>query len=497
MLNSVRMNFFGILRLLALTAIAAFPVHAYAAPFHSVYYHRLQGSFWAQMADDTGPSPTPRELAIASVQDNFKAIRSLGFDTVTVGLPDCDSWVSQHGGGFSYDPKTPAAARPQFAVAQEIVLRIAEANHLNVIFAIGFSDYRRSSDGRKTWAGLADEYGSSATPKGAYDYLHSLIDPTAYYGALTTTKLAMIGLADGPVRSHVGDARVVGWNLAGEWNPHVVNATSKIQTHEHIFKKYWNFFYNLVHFRGATNAFAATYLIGQPGGGDIQVANIKAFKQWFAPGSGVEPPDLIGVEFYGDGSYDLTAIRKDLNKMVDAMEMADPGRYPHDFTIPQAKVFLGEGGTNQTTSPAISQYFQDVFRVLADRKLAGLQLWVSDTLGDTKDAAGKPTLSSITPAYDLFTTSFTWAGVRNYAPLPPGVSWHGSPAKGSPYADPASFPASHDLRPAAYGKWSYTGLTDKGRWVQQILVGLPGSDPSGSSLSGTGTPMRVVGVRLR
>jgi len=97
----------------------------------------LQGSFWAQLANDTGASPTPRELAIASIEDNFKSIRALGFDTVTVGLPDSDNWVSQHGGGFSYDPRNPAAGRPEFAVAQEIVLRITDANHLKVIFAIG------------------------------------------------------------------------------------------------------------------------------------------------------------------------------------------------------------------------------------------------------------------------------------------------------------------------------------------------------------------------
>jgi hypothetical protein len=99
------------------------------------------------------------------------------------------------------------------------------------------------------------------------------------------------------------------------------------------------------------------------------------------------------------------------------------------------------------------------------------QLWVSDTLGDAKDASGQLTLSPITPAYDFFTTSFSPAGVRTYAPLSPGVAWHGSPAKGASYADPASYPASQDLRAAAYGKWSYTGLTDKGRWVQKALVG--------------------------
>jgi hypothetical protein len=461
---------FALLLLAILGAIISPSIDARPAPFHSIYYHRLQGSFWAQIADDTGPEPTPRELAIASVQDNFKAIRSLGFDTVTVGLPDSDSWVSQHGGGFSYDPKNLRAARPQFAVAQEIVLRIAEANDLKVIFAIGFSDYRRSSDGRKGWAGLADEYGSSTEPKGAYDYLHALFDPSVYYGNLTTTKLNTIGLADGTVRSHIDDTRIVGWNLAGEWNPNVVNVASKIETHEHTFKKYWNFFYELVHHGGASNAFAATYLIGQPGGGEAQVMNIKAFKQWFSPTSGIKLPDLIGVEFYGNGNYDLAAISKDLNKMIDAMETADPVRYPHDFAIPQDMVFLGEGGTSQTSSPAIGKYFRDVFQVLADRKLIGIQLWVSDTLGESKDASGKPNMVPITPAYDLFTTSFSPVGVRIYSPLPVGVAWHGSPSKDSSYADPANYPAYQDVGAAAYGKWLYTGLTDKGRLVQNVLT---------------------------
>lgn len=456
-------------RLVILILGMLLPMYASGTSFHSIYYHRLQGSFWAQLADDTGTAPTPRELAIASVDNNFKAIRSLGFDTVTIGLPDCDSWVSQHGGGFSYDPKNPSAAKPQFSVAQEIVLRIAFANQLRVIFAIGFSDYRRSSDGRLAWTGLADEYGSSNLPKGAYDYIHSLIDPVAYYGHVMTTKMETIGLENGPIRSHIADPRVIGWNLAGEWNPHVVAPVSKIHTHEHIFRKYWNFFYGLVHFQGVNTAFASTYVIGQPGEGDGQVENIKSFKQWFAPGSGIKQPDLIGVEFYGNGNYDLAGIKQDLNKMIDAMEGADPVRFPRDFPIPIEKIFLGEGTTDQANSPATSQYFQDVFQVLEERKLAGIQLWVSDTLGDALDSNGKPTLSMITSAYDLFDSHFTKFGERSYAPLPSGVSWHGSHTKGGSYGDPANYPANEEVRLAAYGQWSYTGVTDKGRFVEAAL----------------------------
>jgi hypothetical protein len=359
-----------------------------AASFRSVYYHRLQGSFWAQLADDTGASPTPRELAVASIQDNFQAIRSLGFDTVTIGLPDSDNWVSQHGGGFSYDPKDSIAARPQFAVAQEIILRLAEADKLKVIFAIGLSEYRRSSDGGATRAGLADEYGSTSKPRGAFDYLHCLIDPTAYYGSLSTTGLAKIGLADGPVRSHVGDPRVVGWVFSGEWNVNVKSTTSKIAVHEHVFKKYWNFFYNLVHFNGANNAFAGTYLIGQPASGNAQVKNIKAFKQWFAPGSGIEEPDLIGVEFYGPEGYDLASTYKDLDLMVEAMEAADTSGFRGDFAIPASRIFLGEGNTLQTATPTINQYFQDVLQVMTDRRLAGIQFWVTDTLGTRMTSKG-------------------------------------------------------------------------------------------------------------
>ena len=156
--------------------------------------------------------------------------------------------------------------------------------------------------------------------------------------------------------------------------------------------------------------------------------------------------------------------------MVHAMEDADPAKYPHDFAIAREKVFLGEGGTNQSPGPSVQRYFADVFQVLRSQGLAGIQLWVTDTLADAIDGTDQPTLSTAALSYDLFTTEFTKAGVRTYGSLPPGTEWHGSPAKGASYANPASFPASSGNRPAAYGRWSFTGLTDKGRWVQQDIA---------------------------
>jgi hypothetical protein len=447
---------------------------ANAEPFHTIYYHAVQGSFWAQLADDTGAAPTPRERAIASINDNFRAIKALGFETVTIALADSDSWVSAHGGGFSYDPTNPSAARPEFAVAQEIVLRLADANQLKVIYVVSFSQYRRSTDGRPAWAGLADEYDSTSRPPGAYDYIHCLLDPTPYYGTVSTTRLSTVGLSDGPIQSHIGDARIVGWLLAPEWNPNVVTAQGTLP-HEYIFKKYWNFFYALVHDGGANTAFAGTYVIGQLAGG--QEANIKAVKQWFAPGTGIQEPDRIGVEFYanadssGTGDYNLASTYQDLNAVIDAMEKADPRNYPDDFAISADRVFLGEGNTDQTTTPGINQFFQEILQVLTNRTLAGVEFWVTDSLGNASDAAGNPTLSLAQPGYDLFTTTFSPSGIRTYAGLPPGIFWHGTPGPGGSYGNPADYPAySGTAQPSAYGKWSYTGLTSKGHWVQQAMA---------------------------
>jgi hypothetical protein len=443
-------------------------------PFRTVYYHTVQGSFWAQLADDAGPSPTPRELAIASIRQNFAAIKALGLDTVTFSLNDSDGWPSGHGGGFSYDPRNPASARPQFAVAQEIALRIADANHLKVIFSIGFNPYRFSSDGRADWAGLADEYGSTSNPRGAYDYVHCLMDPNLYYGEQQTTKLATIGLADGPTHSLIDDPRIIGWELYAEWNRWVVNTETGVGTQQRGFQKYWNFFYTLVHDHGAQNAFAGTYLIGSPdsvNAASRQLDSIKAFKQWFKPGSGIIQPDLIGLEFYGGSvasGYDLGSLPKDLNKMIDAMESSDPAA-TGDFAIPASKLYLGEGNANQVGKPGINQYFQDIFQVLADRGLSGVKFFVSDSLAD-KVSGGTPTLTPALPVYDLFSTAYIAAGSTKYPRgLQPGIAWHWGPKSGGSYADPTTYRSSEDISDSSYGQWTYLHPTPLGVWIQQAI----------------------------
>lgn len=462
-------RFFVLCAIALLSHMAA--ANAVTMSFHTVYYHTVQGSFWAQLADDTGASPTPRQLAIASVNNNFKAIKALGFDTVTLNLPDDDGWPSQHGGGFSYDPASAIATRPQYAIAQEIVVRIAAANDLKVIFEIAPSNYQFSTDDRAAWVGLADQYNSTSNPPGAYNFIQSLINPTLYYGVQNTTKLSTVGIKDGPTRSFIGDTKIIGWQLYAEWNRWVINAQSGICTQQLAFTKYWNYFYNLVHSNGADNAFAGTYLIGSPDGGTAQVQNIKVFKQWFAPGTGVIEPDLIGIEYYGGSTakgYNLASEYNDLTTMVNAMATADTAG---DFAIPTSKIYLGEGNANQQGTPAINQYFQDVMQVMSDDGLAGIQFFVSDTLANATDSSGNPTLTPALPIYDLFATTFASSGVLTYPDdLASGVSWHLNPGAGGSYADPTTYPATQDEFSAAYGKWLYTAPTDIGTWLGEAIA---------------------------
>ena len=441
--------------------------------FHTLYYQLIHAAFWGQLADDTGASPTPRQLAIASINNNFKSIKALGFDTVSIVLPDNDSWPSQRGGGFSYNPTRNAS--PQFAVAQEIVARIAAANNLKVIFFIYPSVYRFSTDGRSAWNGLADQYDSSSNPQGAYDFIHSLIDPTSYYGSnLKTTKLSTIGLQDGPVHSFIGDPRVVGWLFNAEWNPVLLN-NLRICPPEIGFKKYWNYFYNLVHWNGVNNAFAGTYVLGSPPeNASLTIANIKAFKQWFAPGSGIIQPDLVGIEFYGATGYNLANMYTDLSAEVNAMENSSG---PGDFNIAASKIYLAEGNVGEAATGAFNQYFQSVMQVLSDQGLAGINFFVSDSLTDEGDGA-QSTLSSSSSTDNLFVTSYTPVGVRTYPyDLPSGMGWHLGPSANGSYADPTTFPTVYGSLSASYGQWSFTGPTDLGIWAgQAIATHLPNID---------------------
>ncbi|MBI1746732.1 MAG: hypothetical protein HYR55_09110 [Acidobacteria bacterium] len=121
---------------------------AQVIPHKAVFYRPAHAAFVAELADDTPPTPfggpTPREQAIQTLDQNFGLIaQNLHANRIVIALSDDDSWQSQFGGGWSYDPV--ARPKPQTGVAQEIILSIANKWGLKVIFALGF--FRATTSG--------------------------------------------------------------------------------------------------------------------------------------------------------------------------------------------------------------------------------------------------------------------------------------------------------------------------------------------------------------
>jgi len=430
--------------------------------FHSVYFQPYH-SFWAALADDSG-TPSPRQEMVWSINNELQAIRASGLDTITVPLPDNDSWWSQHGGGFSYDPKNYPTG--QYAVAQEILLRIAAANGLKVIFVIQPSPYRESTDGRAGWNGLADQYDVAPSAGGSFDFIHALIDPLSYYGPLMTTELSTIGLADGPIGSYNEDPRVSGFIFAPELNPAVVSPGTGVQTHRYYFNKYWNWFYNLVHWNGSGTAFAAIYIVGSPNspGVNAQVAAIKNFKSWFAPGSGNSMPDYVGIEAYGATGYPLQNMAADMNVILNAMIGADTTQYPGDFQIPSQKVFVAEANTDEQANPYTNQYYQYMHQFINKRVMGGIEWFASDSWGD-----GTPA-SVVDPNVSLFQVQFTAFGTKLFdSTLPPGVSWH-NPVPTTDFGDPTTYAAYTERYSTQWGTLAYTSPTARGYWYGEGIA---------------------------
>lgn len=436
------------------------------AAFHSAYFRPSQGSFFAMLEDDTG-SPSPREQAIASINNNLQALRASGLDTVSIILPDSDEWVSQTSGGFSYDPWH--FPTPQRSVGQEIFLRIAAANQLKVVFVIGMSSYRTSTDGRSAWNGLADQYGITPTSTGANDYIHALIDPTPYYGTPSTTKLSTIGLTDGPIRSYFDDPRVAGFILAPEVNPFVVSSTG-VATNQYFFNKYWSNFYALVHYGGSQTAFAGLYVIGSPSDGvSTQIGRLKTVKSWFNASSGLPTPDRFGTECYGFNPYPLQNTTTDMNLIIDALVTANTAQYPGDYAIPSQKVFIGEANTDQVTNPGENQFYQQAMQLVSRRVLGGVQWFAADSYAD-----GVPPPAN--GGFNLYNVSFTYTGYKAFQlALPSGGSWH-NPNSTTNYADPTTFSTYAGYPPFAtdWGLVSYTSPTQEGYWYGEGIASFGG-----------------------
>ena len=422
--------------------------------YKAVWYRPTHQAFVAELADDTPSSPfggSPREAVIASVDQNFMQIsQTLRANAVVINLNDDDTYAAAWGGGWSYDPCN--RPKPQNAVAQEIILSLANKWGLKVIFEVNFSNWHRYNNDA---FGTGDPTMQCPRTPGAYDYIHHLIDPVVFYAQtpcsdsmcqssppshpLCTTKLSSLaGLSDHCTRTYFDDPRVAGWQFSGEW---CVDPSCFYVSQDTAFiNKYWGHFYNLVHWcddpsHMCTSAgqFAGIYPQSSPddtGGVAAAKNRIFALKQMFAPGpGGLTQPDVFGFAWYGTGNYNLQSISGDIRTLRDCMEgIAGSGC---GYSVLGNSVLLMEGGSNKVSDSYFGQFFTDAINTAAEADsrgspLAGISVWVSDGFGNL-DASCSDTSSgaqSDPDGYSIFNYTFTWAGCRLF-PWPSGFpGWH-------------------------------------------------------------------------
>ncbi len=262
---------------------------------------------------------------------------------------------------------------------------------MKVIFVIDPSEYHIYVDATYGY------HPNSKDAIGSYSFIHSLIDPTTYYGNLPTTELSTLGLADHNTRSFIGDTRIAGWFLEPESN--FANSANN-----RWWSTYWPFFYNTVHYGGATSSFAATYVApgfdsgGTSGSSPLCTGDeatrlgpyttagklLNSFyemKLFFNGIAANERPDLYGFEWYGNYdyidsppgyNYTLSCISSDMAYVVGQMITMPP------FSIAASKIFTGEGATNQDGAPGLSAFYTGAINETATLGLKGLTVWLSD-----------------------------------------------------------------------------------------------------------------------
>lgn len=473
--------------------VAGLSLHA-EIPFKAVFYKPSMASFWVELADDTGSSPTPREFALQTVDQNFQSIENLHANAVVVYLPDEDSWQSQYGGGFTYDPVE--RPKPQFAVAQELLVTLAAKHNLKVIFQINFSTWHMSNV-----TGGSDLYGNTTGGPvdypGAYAFIHALIGPASYYGNLWTTHLPEVGCPDHQIHDFINDERIAGWYLGGEWFMQLPNQKA-------FFLKYWPWFYTLVHYersnahpatRGSLRQvvqFAGVYpggwpvtspdsvdcdparltldRDGQPIGSEYNFSafnSLEYLKSLFVDNPSFSKPDLWSFEWYGTSNglnpgppngYRTSCIASDINAIAQHMSM-------YGFPVPMGAIGLHEGGTDYTVDPVpgqpqdagANQFYLDAITTANRLGLRQIAVWNSD--GQTNTGAcvlgsDYPLSTSGDDGFQYFSALFGLSLITNPQCrlwLPDQqFGWH----DGTTVYD-TSFPAE-------YGISRYSGLTESG-----------------------------------
>ena len=450
-----------------------------------VYYSPYQGAtLMTLLSDDTGP----RALLVPSIYQNFKSIASLGANAVIIRCDEEGSYVGEEGGGFPYNPASSGQEHePQIAAAQEIIVSLASAAGLQVIFLIYPSFYHSSVTQAEPSIGAAD----------MKNYIQSVIQPGAFYPASTsTTQLSLVGLKDHSITAnYAADPRVYGFIFPVEYAFPVWDTTWYNQQLTYM-NTYWPFFYNLCHGSAQNTAKAMMYIssfpcqsganagtLGPCSDGSYPYQNVKNVKSYFAQYQPNAKPDLMGFEWYGPGPQWEGTIASTIQLQISALTDVDPN-YPYDYSVPLSNIWMAEGGLATAPSSealAVTDYYANALTAAYNQGVTAMAVWSSMDVWETYmnnfpysiPGPGGPDLSS--PAVDFSSSQIPFAlfkstigqQVTRYYPCSPEGYW--VPNYGNPNAswtDASGYTQHTTAYGATAGAIMYQQLNPQGLGVR-------------------------------
>lgn len=372
-----------------------------------IWYRPQEACLFGRIAN---PASQPTE--VANMKAHFAQFVADGFNAIFVTLPDEDGYQGAYGGGFPYDPMN--HPRPDMAAAFELLITLADAAGLKVVANISLSQYHTFID---------DTFGN---PSGAYDFIHAIIGPEAYYPG---------------AKSFIGDTRIAGWLFAAE-TVLAAGEADIVARCKFIMDKYFSFVQLVAHWGGATSSWVGSYALAGPDAvlatAVARIAALAAYK-----------PERLCFEGYTTGMPTGSTYMA-LNQLFQSVKAAAP-------SIPPANWILGECGNADTEGPARHESIAEVVECCSDFGIGGFGVWVCNGLGDQP---GKLQADPTQQGFALYDSIFTSAGILQLASPPQGWHWFNPPTgMVEPYTNPKAFQLENNGTPPWPAGYGEIGLT--------------------------------------
>jgi hypothetical protein len=373
-----------------------------------IWYRSEEGGLFPRLAN---AASQPYE--IANLTAHFAMLASAGYNTIFVTVADDDGYQAAYGGGFPYNPV--ANPHPELAHALDLLLKLASAVGLQVVINVALSPYHTFID---------DTFGN---PAGAYDFIHSVVDPSGYY-------------AGAP--SFIGDPRIAGWLFGAEnrlSTAGLTNVTDVVAAFTKIMSKYYPFLKDVVDYGGKEGqAWCGSYAIAGPDVSTAQAVQLIAALAKLMSGT-----DMLGFECYMDAPFVERGTYETVKGLLNAVKSA--------VSIPPAQWLFCEAGCNQADGPGRNLAISEAIEACSDFGMGGVGLWVCDGLSDDN---GDMPLDPGQQAYAAYNATFTKVGQLTFPGPPQGWHWQKAliPTAASPIGitNPASYAFGSQF-PSGYG----------------------------------------------